>query len=212
GHVQAMTALVTPERQAHLRAERTVAFALIKALSRESLLCCDNCRVVRVRLIAVAVRIVVRFGLVNTGIVVILRLIGIAVLIVMHLPLIIAGIVVARLRIGRIRVVVVVVRVIVARVWRAVAVVVRIVSAIPPPRIKTDIEYHPRSIDEAAPMAIPPMVAMPVPVAMPIPRLLPEDVLLPVTAKTSVSIPVSVSIAELIHGISLVPHACGGRA
>src|SRR5438874_1041862 len=100
-----MALLVTPTRLAHLRAERSIAFAAIIALSRESLLRCDNRRVVRVGLIAVAIRIVVRFSLVNTGIVIILRLIGIAGLIVIHLTLVIAGIV-AGVVIGRIRIIV----------------------------------------------------------------------------------------------------------
>src|SRR5438876_8772811 len=45
-HAQAVAALITPERLAHFRAERSVAFAVIIALSRESLLRCDNRRVV----------------------------------------------------------------------------------------------------------------------------------------------------------------------
>src|SRR5207247_9605340 len=88
GDTQTMAPLVTPKRLAHLRAERSIAFAAIIALSRESLLRCDNRRVVRVGLIAVAIRIVVRFSLVNTGIVIVLRFIGIAGLIVIHLTMV----------------------------------------------------------------------------------------------------------------------------
>src|SRR5207249_8984153 len=46
GDTQTMAPLVTPKRLAHLRAERSIAFAAIIAFSRESLLRCDNRRVV----------------------------------------------------------------------------------------------------------------------------------------------------------------------
>src|SRR5438552_2691142 len=46
GDTQTMALLETPKRLAHLRAERSIAFAAIIAFSRESLLRCDNRRVV----------------------------------------------------------------------------------------------------------------------------------------------------------------------
>src|SRR5215510_1179450 len=118
---------------------------------------------------AVVIRIVVCFSLVNSGIVVGLRLIGIAVLIVIHLPLVIAGVVVSGVVIVRIRIIVTVGRRAVAIIRKAIVVEV-IVWVVPgPPGRKSQIEDHPRSINEGALMAIPPMVAIAVPVAMPIP-------------------------------------------
>src|SRR2546423_916580 len=110
----------------------------------------------------VSIRILVCLSLVNTGIVGALRLVGIAVLIVIHLPLVIAGI-----RIVRIRIIVTVGRRAVAIIRKAIVaiVIVRVVRR--PPRRKSQIEDHPRSINEGALVAIPPMVAVAVPVAMP---------------------------------------------
>src|SRR4030095_2713566 len=117
----------------------------------------------------VAIRIVVRFSLVNTGIVVALRLVGIAVLIVIHRPLVIAGVVVSGIVIVRIRITITVGRRAVAIIRKAIVVEVIIRVVRRPPRRKSQIEDHPRSIDEGALVAIPPMVAVAVPVAMPIP-------------------------------------------
>ena len=95
-------------------------------------------------MIGVATRIVVRFGLVNTGIVVPLRLIGIAVLVVILLALVVTGIIVARLIIVRIR------RIVPGRIWVIITTIVRgaigvVVRVVPvrPSRIKADIEDHP---------------------------------------------------------------------
>src|SRR5881409_3811590 len=112
---------------------------------------------------------VIHVGLVNSGIVVALRLIGIAVLIVIHLALVIAGVVVSGAIIVRIRIIVPVGRRAVAIIRKAIVVVV-IVRLVPgPPRIKSRTEDHPRSVNEAASVTIPPMVTVTVPVAMPIP-------------------------------------------
>src|SRR5216110_2026150 len=116
-----------------------------------------------------AIRVVVRLSLVNTGIVVALRLVGIAVLVVIHLPLVIAGVVVAGIVIVRIRIIVAVGRRAVAIIRKAIVVVVIVRVVRRPPRRKPQIEDHPRSINEGALVAIPPMVAVAVPVAMPIP-------------------------------------------
>src|SRR5260370_30104410 len=114
--------------------------------------------------------IVVAFPLVNAGIVVPLRWIGIAVLVVILLALVVAGIIVARLIIVRIR------RIVPRRIWVIVTTIVRgaigvgvRVVRVRPPRIKADIEDHPRAINEAALMTIPPMVAVMVPIPMPLP-------------------------------------------
>src|SRR4029434_5883394 len=121
------------------------------------------------RFIAVGIRIVVRFSLVNTGIVVALRLVGIAVLIVIHLSLVIAGVVVAGI-------IIVGVRIVIAEVRRAGAIIRDVIAVVfiirvvrRPPRRKYQTEHHPRSINEGASVTIPPVVAIAVPVAMPIP-------------------------------------------
>src|SRR5439155_22122279 len=79
-----------------------------------------------------------------------------------------------------------------------------------PPWIKSDSKDHPRSVDEGAPVTIPPMIAVTVPIAIPIAGTTGEDVFLPVTTKMIVCVPEIVSIPELVSGISLVPHACAG--
>src|SRR5581483_5126346 len=91
-----------------------------------------------------------------------------------------------------------------------VEVIVRVVVR-RPPRRKSQIEDHPRSIDERASVTVPPMVMITVPIAMPISRSASEHVLLPVAPQTIVSVPEIVcvpviSIPEL--SVSLVPNAC----
>src|SRR6266508_1913318 len=114
-------------------------------------------------------RIVLYFSLVNTEVVVTLRLAGKVILIVIHLSLVIAGVVVAGVVIVRLRLIVPVGRRAVAIIRKAIVVVV-IVRVVPgPPRIKSRTEDHPRSVNEAASVTIPPMVTVTVPVAMPIP-------------------------------------------
>src|SRR5581483_6006796 len=69
-----------------------------------------------------------------------------------------------------------------------VEVIVRVVVR-RPPRRKSQIEDHPRSIDERASVTVPPMVMITVPIAMPISRSASEHVLLPVAPQTIVSVP-----------------------
>src|SRR5439155_6569500 len=97
------------------------------------------------------------------------RLVGIAVLIVIHLPLVIAGVVIAGIVIGRIRITISVGRRAVAIIRKAIVVVVIVRVVRRPPRRKSQIEDHQRSINEGALVAIQPMVAVAVPVAMPTP-------------------------------------------
>src|SRR5262245_31859613 len=137
-------------------------------------------------------------------------------LIVIHLALVIAGVVVTRIVIVRIRIVIDEVRRDGAILRDVVAVVFIIRVVRRPPRIKSDTKDHPRFVDEATPVTVPPMIATSVPVAMPISRMPRDDVPLPVTTEMIVSISEIVStpeigpVTELASGISLVPHACGG--
>src|SRR5215471_758169 len=146
---------------------------------------------------AIAGLTVIAFALVNAGIVVTHSLIGIAVRVVIHCALVIAGIVVTRIVIVRIRIGVVVV---------GISVTVGVIVRVPPgrpPGIESHIEDHPCSINEAAAMAVPPMIAVAVPIPMPIPRTLRKHVFPPVATETIVS------ISQLASAIWLVPHACG---
>src|SRR5205814_8416494 len=133
---------------------------------------CNNGRMMWMRWFVAATRIVVRFSLVNAGIIVALRLIRIAVLIVIHLALVIAAVVagIVIVRIGNI----------IRRVRRAVAIirdtiaVVVIVWVVPrrPPRIESDIKDDPRAVKEMTSVAVPPVIAVAVPITMPVRRTL----------------------------------------
>src|SRR2546423_15596327 len=98
-----------------------------------------------------------------------LRWVKTAFSIVIHLPLVTGGVVTAGLIIVRIGRMITVGRRAVAIIRKAIVVVVIVRVVRRPPRRKAQVEDHPRSINEGALVAIPPMVAVAVPVAMPIP-------------------------------------------
>src|SRR5437867_5063572 len=151
-------------------------------------------------MILIAVLIGIHLGLINAGIVVSLRLIRVAVLIVIRLPLVIARIVGTRLVIVRIGIVVTisVVRRIVAGVRGSVSEVIGRSPRPRPPRIESATKDHPRSVDEGAPVTIPPMIAVTVPIAMPIARTTGEDVSLPVTTNMIVCVPEIVCVPAIV--------------
>ena len=70
----------------------------------------------------------------------------------------------------------------------AVAIVVIVWVPPRPPRIKSDVEYHPRAVKEMATMPVPPVIAASVPIAMPSRRMLRGHVVAPIGTKIRASI------------------------
>src|SRR6266568_2017495 len=114
--------------------------------------------------------------------------IAVTVLAVILFALVNAGIVIARVVAVRIRVVIVGV------------IVVRVVP-IRPPRIESEVEDDPGSVDEPTMMSVPNVIAAAIPIALPVTRMLRDDVVPPIRRKIipGANLACAISIASQIR-------------
>src|SRR5438874_8929453 len=116
------------------------------------------------------------------------RLIGVAILIVVLFAVVVIRIVSVRVTVGAVAISVSVI-------------IIRIPIRPSPPRPKSDVEYHPRTVEEVATMPVPDVITAAVPIAVPVRRMLREDVIMPVRRKI-------ISVANLTATGSVACHVC----